>query len=164
MNNSKEKSHSSPAAAPASVWPPQRFVTKRLRLHHRTPRGRVGRVGEGDRRNCHGVQGDVSNLAISIASSLKSSAKRASSTSCSPMPAAPSSPLGKVSEDHFDALFNGNVKGSFHGTKALPLLPDGASIILNASTAASKAIAPEWSVYSATKAAVRSSRARGRPT
>src|SRR6266850_2571735 len=66
-------------------------------------------------------------------------------------------PLGKVTEDHFDALFNGNVKGLlFTVQKALPLLPDGASIILNASTAASKAIAPEWSVYSATKAAVRS--------
>jgi NAD(P)-dependent dehydrogenase (short-subunit alcohol dehydrogenase family) len=40
--------------------------------------------------------------------------------------------------------------------KALPLLPEGASIILNASIVASRAIAPEWSVYSATKAAVRS--------
>ena len=39
--------------------------------------------------------------------------------------------------------------------KALPLLPDGASIILNASIVASKGL-PEWSVYSATKAAVRS--------
>jgi len=37
----------------------------------------------------------------------------------------------------------------------LPLLPDGASIILNASIVASKGL-PEWSVYSATKAAVRS--------
>src|SRR3981189_963533 len=66
-------------------------------------------------------------------------------------------PLGKITEDHFDALFNGNVKGLlFTVQKALPLLPDGASIILNASTAPSKAPAPEWSVYSATKAAVRS--------
>jgi len=39
--------------------------------------------------------------------------------------------------------------------KALALLPDGASIILNASIVASKGL-PEWSVYSATKAAVRS--------
>ncbi len=65
--------------------------------------------------------------------------------------------LGKITEEHYDALFNGNVKGLlFTVQKALPLLPDGASIILNASTVASKAIAPEWSVYSATKAAVRS--------
>jgi NAD(P)-dependent dehydrogenase (short-subunit alcohol dehydrogenase family) len=66
-------------------------------------------------------------------------------------------PLDKVTEGHFDALFNGNVKGLlFTVQKALALLPDGGSIILNASTAASKAPAPEWSVYSATKAAVRS--------
>src|SRR3979490_2200879 len=66
-------------------------------------------------------------------------------------------PLGKITEEHYDALFDGNVKGLlFTVQKALPLLPDGASIILNASIVASKAIAPEWSVYSATKAAVRS--------
>ena len=49
-----------------------------------------------------------------------------------------------------------NVKGLlFTVQKALPLLPDGASIILNASIVASKGL-PEKSVYSATKAAVRS--------
>ena len=49
-----------------------------------------------------------------------------------------------------------NVKGLlFTVQKALPLMPDGASIILNASIVASKGL-PEWSVYSATKAAVRS--------
>jgi NAD(P)-dependent dehydrogenase (short-subunit alcohol dehydrogenase family) len=48
------------------------------------------------------------------------------------------------------------VKGLlFTVQKALPLMPDGASIILNASIVASKGL-PEWSVYSATKAAVRS--------
>jgi NAD(P)-dependent dehydrogenase (short-subunit alcohol dehydrogenase family) len=48
------------------------------------------------------------------------------------------------------------VKGLlFTVQKALPLLPDGASIILNASIVASKGL-PNWSVYSATKAAVRS--------
>src|SRR5712672_1955928 len=66
-------------------------------------------------------------------------------------------PLGEITEEHYDALFNGNVKGLlFTVQKALPLLPDGASIILNASVVTSKAIAPEWSIYSATKAAVRS--------
>jgi len=65
--------------------------------------------------------------------------------------------LGRITEEHYDALFSGNVKGLlFTVQKALPLLPDGASIILNASIVASKAITPEWSVYSATKAAVRS--------
>ena len=66
-------------------------------------------------------------------------------------------PLGEITEEHYDALFNSNVKGLlFTVQKALPLLADGASIILNASVVASRAIAPEWSVYSATKAAVRS--------
>jgi NAD(P)-dependent dehydrogenase (short-subunit alcohol dehydrogenase family) len=65
--------------------------------------------------------------------------------------------LGKITEEHYDALFNGNVKGLlFTVQKALPLLPDGASIILNASVAGSTAPSPEWSVYNATKAAVRS--------
>jgi len=65
--------------------------------------------------------------------------------------------LGKISEEHYDALFDGNVKSLvFTVQKALPLLPDGASIILSASIVASRAIAPEWSVYSATKAAIRS--------
>jgi NAD(P)-dependent dehydrogenase (short-subunit alcohol dehydrogenase family) len=65
-------------------------------------------------------------------------------------------PLGKITEEHYDALFNINVKGLlFTVQKALPLMPDGASIILNASIVASKGL-PDWSVYSATKAAVRS--------
>jgi NAD(P)-dependent dehydrogenase (short-subunit alcohol dehydrogenase family) len=58
-------------------------------------------------------------------------------------------------EEHFDAIFNINVKGLlFTVQKALPLLPDGASIILSASIVASKGL-PANSVYSATKAAVR---------
>jgi NAD(P)-dependent dehydrogenase (short-subunit alcohol dehydrogenase family) len=55
-----------------------------------------------------------------------------------------------------DSIFNINVKGLlFTVQKALPLLPDGASIILNASIVATKGF-PANSVYSATKAAVRS--------
>jgi NAD(P)-dependent dehydrogenase (short-subunit alcohol dehydrogenase family) len=65
-------------------------------------------------------------------------------------------PLGTITEEHYDFIFNINVKGLvFTVQKALPLLPDGASIILNASIVASKGWA-KWSVYSATKAAVRS--------
>src|SRR5262245_37861108 len=63
----------------------------------------------------------------------------------------------KITEEHYDGLFNGNVKGPlFTVQKTLPLLPDGASIILNASVAISKVALAESSVYSATKAAVRS--------
>jgi NAD(P)-dependent dehydrogenase (short-subunit alcohol dehydrogenase family) len=65
-------------------------------------------------------------------------------------------PLGKITEEHYDAIFTINVKGLlFTVQKALPLMPDGATIILNASIVASKGL-PDWSVYSATKAAVRS--------
>ncbi len=65
-------------------------------------------------------------------------------------------PLGEITEEHFDRTFGINVKGLlFTVQKALPLLPDGASIILNASIASSKGM-PAFSVYSATKAAVRS--------
>jgi NAD(P)-dependent dehydrogenase (short-subunit alcohol dehydrogenase family) len=65
-------------------------------------------------------------------------------------------PLGQITEEHFDKTFAGNVKGLlFSVQKALPLIPDGASIILNASIVSIKGI-EGFSVYSATKAAVRS--------
>jgi NAD(P)-dependent dehydrogenase (short-subunit alcohol dehydrogenase family) len=65
-------------------------------------------------------------------------------------------PFGQITEEHYDSIFNINVKGLlFTVQKALPLLPDGASIILNASIVASKGLSSN-SVYSATKAAVRS--------
>jgi len=65
-------------------------------------------------------------------------------------------PVGKITEELYDSIFNINVKGLlFTVQKALPLLPDGASIILNASIVGSKGFSAN-SVYSATKAAVRS--------
>ncbi|MEH2373686.1 glucose 1-dehydrogenase [Nostoc sp.] len=65
-------------------------------------------------------------------------------------------PLGSITEEHFDKTFNTNVKGLvFTVQKALPLMPEGSSIILNASTTSIKGT-PAFSVYSATKAAVRS--------
>jgi NAD(P)-dependent dehydrogenase (short-subunit alcohol dehydrogenase family) len=65
-------------------------------------------------------------------------------------------PFGSIDEEHFDSIFDANVKGLlFTVQKALPLLPDGASVILNASIVGSKGL-PTNSVYSATKAAVRS--------
>jgi NAD(P)-dependent dehydrogenase (short-subunit alcohol dehydrogenase family) len=64
--------------------------------------------------------------------------------------------LEAIDEEFFDHIFNCNVKGLlFTVQKALPLLPDGASIVLNGSIVGSKGI-PSNSVYSATKAAVRS--------
>jgi NAD(P)-dependent dehydrogenase (short-subunit alcohol dehydrogenase family) len=65
-------------------------------------------------------------------------------------------PLGAITEEHFDKVFNTNVRGMlFTVQKALPLLRDGSSIILTASTTGSKGAAA-FSVYSASKAAVRS--------
>src|SRR6266850_1248503 len=65
-------------------------------------------------------------------------------------------PLGKISEEFFDSIFDINVKGLlFTVQKALALMSDGGSIILNASIVASKGFSAN-SVYSATKAAVRS--------
>ncbi len=64
--------------------------------------------------------------------------------------------LGNITEDLYDSIFNVNVKGVlFTVQKALPLMPDGASIILNASVVGSKGLSAN-SVYSATKAAIRS--------
>ena len=64
-------------------------------------------------------------------------------------------PLGQITEEHYDTTFDRNVKGLlFTVQKAVPLLVDGASIILNGSTTSSMGTAA-FSVYSASKAAVR---------
>ncbi len=64
--------------------------------------------------------------------------------------------LGTITEEFYDSIFDINVKGLlFTVQKAIPLLPDGASIILNSSIVGSKGLSMN-SVYSATKAAVRS--------
>jgi NAD(P)-dependent dehydrogenase (short-subunit alcohol dehydrogenase family) len=65
-------------------------------------------------------------------------------------------PVGTITEELYDSIFNINVKGLlFTVQKALPLMPDGAAIVLNASIVASKGLSAN-SIYSATKAAVRS--------
>lgn len=64
-------------------------------------------------------------------------------------------PLADITEAHFDHTFNTNVKGTlFTVQKALPLIVDGGSIILIGSNTSIKGI-PAFSVYSASKAAVR---------
>ena len=64
--------------------------------------------------------------------------------------------IGEITEKHFDDIFNVNVRGLlFSVQKALPLFSDGGSIILNASIVSIKGF-PSFSVYSASKAAVRS--------
>jgi NAD(P)-dependent dehydrogenase (short-subunit alcohol dehydrogenase family) len=65
-------------------------------------------------------------------------------------------PLGEITEDLFDSIFDVNVKAVlFTVQKALPLMSEGGAIVLNASVVGSKGL-PSNSVYSATKAAVRS--------
>ncbi|HWN97937.1 MAG TPA: SDR family NAD(P)-dependent oxidoreductase [Blastocatellia bacterium] len=108
-------------------------------------------------RNVTGVQGDVSNLVdldrlfeqikrekgkLDIVFANAGIAKYAR--------------FGEITEELYDSIFNVNVKGVlFTVQKALPLMPDGAAIILNASIVGSKGLSSN-SVYSATKAAVRS--------
>ena len=65
-------------------------------------------------------------------------------------------PVDEATEESFDRQFDINVKGLFFTVqKALPLMVNGGAIVLNASVVATKGF-PGMSVYSATKAAVRS--------
>lgn len=69
---------------------------------------------------------------------------------------APFLPFEAVTAEHFDSLFHTNVRGLFFTVqKALPILSENASVILNASVVAQSGL-PNTSVYAATKAAVRS--------
>ena len=108
-------------------------------------------------RNVAGVQGDVSNLADldRLFAQIKKEKGRLDVVFAN-AGAAKYAALGTITEELYDTIFNINVKGVlFTVQKALPLMPDGASIVLNASIVASKGLAAN-SVYSATKAAVRS--------
>lgn len=108
-------------------------------------------------KNVTGVQGDVSNLAD--LDRLYTTVKREKGRIDILFANAGGwevAPLGSITEEHFDKAFNINVKGLlFSVQKALPLFQDGGSIILSASVSASKGM-EGFSVYSATKAAVRS--------
>jgi NAD(P)-dependent dehydrogenase (short-subunit alcohol dehydrogenase family) len=108
-------------------------------------------------RNVTAVQGDVANMAD--LDRLFAQIKREKSSLdivFANAGVAKFAPFGKITEELYDSIFDVNVKGLlFTVQKALPLLRDGASIILNASIVGSKGLASN-SVYSATKAAVRS--------
>ncbi len=107
--------------------------------------------------NVTGVQGDVANLADldRLYATVKQQKGRIDILFAN-AGGGEFMPLGSITEEHFDRTFNSNVKGVlFTVQKALPLLVDGASVILNASTTSTVGT-PAFSVYSATKAAVRS--------
>jgi NAD(P)-dependent dehydrogenase (short-subunit alcohol dehydrogenase family) len=108
-------------------------------------------------RNVTGIQGDVSKLADldRLFAQIKSEKGRLDIVFAN-AGVATFAEFGQITEEHFDSIFNVNVRGTlFTVQKALPLMPDGASIILNASIVASKGLGMN-SVYSATKAAIRS--------
>jgi len=108
-------------------------------------------------RNVTGIQGDVSNLGDleRLFAQIKREKGKLNIVFAN-AGAARFARLGTITEELFDSIFNTNVKGLlFTVQKALPLLPDGASIILNSSVVGSKGLSMN-SVYSATKAAVRS--------
>ncbi len=108
-------------------------------------------------RNVTAVQGDVSKLADldRLFATVKELKGRIDIVFANAGIAEPA-PLGAISEDLFDRTFGTNVKGAlFTVQKALPLLRDGGSIILTSSIVGSKGFA-NVSVYSATKAALRS--------
>lgn len=108
-------------------------------------------------KNVIGIQSDVSNLAdIDKLYNTVKDEKNHIDIIFANAGIAQFAPLEKISEEHFDKIFSINVKGLlFTVRKLLPIFQEGGSIILNASIGSSKGI-EESSVYSATKAAVRS--------
>src|SRR6202051_2829977 len=100
--------------------------------------------------NVTGIQGDVAKLADldRLYEAVKS--KGRIDVVFANAGVAEFAPLGKITEEHFDRLFNTNVKGTlFTVQKALPLLNDGGSIILNGSVGSVKGT-PAFGVYGAT--------------
>ena len=108
-------------------------------------------------RNVTGVQGDVSNLGDldRLFAQIKREKGKLDIVFAN-AGVAKFAAFGTITEEFYDWTFDINVKGLlFTVQKALPLLPDGVAIILNSSIVASKGL-PINSVYSATKAAIRS--------
>jgi NAD(P)-dependent dehydrogenase (short-subunit alcohol dehydrogenase family) len=108
-------------------------------------------------KNVTGIQGDVSNLGDldRLFAQIKREKGKLDIVFAN-AGVAKFAAFGTITEELYDWTFDINVKGLlFTVQKALPLLPDGASIILNSSVVGSKGL-PINSVYSATKAAIRS--------
>jgi NAD(P)-dependent dehydrogenase (short-subunit alcohol dehydrogenase family) len=108
-------------------------------------------------RNVTGIQGDVSNMADldRLYAQIKKEKGRLDIVFAN-AGVARLAKFGTITEEFYDTIFDINVKGVvFTVQKALPLLPDGASVILNASIVGSKGLSTN-SIYSATKAAIRS--------
>ena len=108
-------------------------------------------------RNVTGIQGDASKLAdIDALYAAVKEQKGKVDIVFANAGTGEFAALGQITEEHFDKQFDLNVKGLlFTVQKVLPLLQSGGSILLNASIVATKGN-QAFSVYSATKAAVRS--------
>jgi NAD(P)-dependent dehydrogenase (short-subunit alcohol dehydrogenase family) len=109
-------------------------------------------------KNVTGVQGDAGNLAEldRLFAIVKKEKGYIAVLFASAGVGELSKPLGSITEKGFDDTFNLNIRGTlFTMQKALPLMKDGGSIILNSSIAGVKGF-PGTTVYSASKAAVRS--------
>ena len=108
-------------------------------------------------RNVTGVQGDAANLddldrLFEVVRREKGSLDVLFASAGS----GESGKLGEVTEKHFDTVFGLNTRGTlFTVQKALPLFNDGGSIVMTGSIASVKGW-PNYSVYSASKAALRS--------
>ncbi|WP_028221612.1 SDR family NAD(P)-dependent oxidoreductase [Paraburkholderia oxyphila] len=105
--------------------------------------------------NVTGVQGDISNMSDLDRLYEAVKAKGRIDIVFANAGVGDFAPLGQITQEHFDKIFDINVKGTlFTVQKALPLLNDGGSIILTGSVASMKGT-PAFGVYGASKAAVR---------
>ena len=105
-------------------------------------------------RNVTGVQGDIARLVDLDRLYQAVKTKGRIDVVFANSGVAEFAPLGRITEEHFDKLFDTNVKGTlFTVQKALALMNDGGSIILNGSVASVKGT-PAFGVYGATKAAL----------
>ena len=147
------------AAIAALAWPAPNCLSKKATFVFITGRRQaeldaaVKSIG----RNVVGVQGDVSKLAdIDRLFATVKQQKGQIDILFANAGVLENLPIGEITEEHFDRMFDINVKGVlFTVQTGLPIVKDGGSIILTASVAASKAF-PAASVYCASKAAVRS--------
>jgi NAD(P)-dependent dehydrogenase (short-subunit alcohol dehydrogenase family) len=108
-------------------------------------------------RNVTGVQGDVANVEDidRLYAQIAQEKGRIDILFANAGIASQNALMGQITELQFDLTFGINVRGLlFSVQKALPLVPDGASIIVNGSAASIKGL-PANTVYGATKAAVR---------
>jgi NAD(P)-dependent dehydrogenase (short-subunit alcohol dehydrogenase family) len=107
-------------------------------------------------RNVTGVQGDIARLVDLDRLYQAVKTKGRIDVVFANAGVAEFAPLGRITEEHFYKLYDTNVKGTlFTVQKALALMNDGGSIILNGSVASVKGT-PAFGVYGATKAALRS--------